>query len=249
MISEGDNRLRGFFFDLDGTLLQVEMRKFIPAYTRSLAEWFIDVADPKIFTGVLLDATLALLRRQDGLQTNEDFFLDILSERLGIAAEFFNDRLRRYCDQDLWRLAELVRPHPLARGILDHCRDAGLRVALATNPVFPLAVVEARLRWGGLLDYPFEVITSYENSRFCKPHPGYFTDIFEQMGLRPEQCLMIGNDTEHDLAARQTGMATFLIDTWLVDRRKGVFATDYRGELDDLYRFVGVPNNRPEPLT
>ncbi|OHB32822.1 MAG: hypothetical protein A2X84_04135 [Desulfuromonadaceae bacterium GWC2_58_13] len=243
------NDLRGVFFDLDGTLLQVEMKHFIPAYTRGLAACFDDVADPKRFADVLLRATLALLRRQDGTRSNESFFLEMVADSLDIDAELYNRRLRQYCGDGLQRLACLVRPHPLARDILERCSQAGLRVVLATNPVFPRPVVEARMNWGGLQDYPFELITSYENSRFCKPHRGYFADILETMGLLPEQCLMIGNDTEHDLAAREAGVATFLVDTWLVDRCDGVFATDYRGGLVDLYRFVGELGNVAESLT
>jgi FMN phosphatase YigB (HAD superfamily) len=229
---------RGILFDLDGTLLQVEMKKFIPAYTRGLAACFNDVADPKRFAKGLLQATFALLHRQDGSQSNESFFLTLLADRLEIEADLFRLRLQQYCAEGLSQLSPLVQSHTLARCVLDRCREAGLRVVLATNPVFPRAVVEARMDWGGLLDFPFELVTSYENSRFCKPHPGYFADILDFLELTPAQCLMVGNDTELDLAARHTGMATFLVDTWLEDRCSGVFATDYRGDLADLYRFV-----------
>jgi len=234
----GEGPVRGLWFDLDGTLLQVEMRRFIPAYTQGLAACFDDLAPPKVFADVLLDATLALLRRQDGGRRNEEFFLATVTEHLAIDADLFNLRLAAYCADGLSRLADLVRPHPLARPLLERCRQAGLRVALATNPVFPRAVIEARMAWGGFGDYPFEVVTSYENSRFCKPHPGYFADLLETMGLPPARCLMIGNDTEHDLAARFAGVPTFLVDTWLIDRSAGVFTTDYRGDLAALYRFV-----------
>lgn len=238
MTGVGTRAFRGILFDLDGTLLQVEMRRFIPAYTRGLAACFDDVTDPKRFAAGLLQATLALLKRQDGSQSNESFFLTLLEEQLDIAAGLFNLRLQQYCLEGLPQLAPMVQAHALARDVLERCRQSGLRVVLATNPVFPRAVVEARLDWGGMLDFPFELVTSYENSRFCKPHPGYFADILDFLGLAPEECLMVGNDTEQDLAARQAGVATFLVDTWLEDRCSGVFATDYRGDLADLYRFI-----------
>ncbi len=249
MPTSNKNSYQGILFDLDGTLLQVEMKHFIPAYTRGLAACFDDVTEPKRFADILLHATLALLRRQDGTQSNEDFFLAMLAENLNIDAALFNQRLQGYCADGLQKLASLIQPQPLTRNILERCRQAGLRVVLATNPVFPRAVVEARMAWGGLLDYPFELVTSYENSRFCKPHLGYFADILDYLQLSPEQCLMIGNDTEHDLAARQAGVATFLVDTWLVDRCEGAFATDFRGGLDDLYKFVGELGNSAESLT
>jgi phosphoglycolate phosphatase-like HAD superfamily hydrolase len=39
-------KVRGVLFDLDGTLLQVEMREFIPAYIEGLAKHFPDAPDP-----------------------------------------------------------------------------------------------------------------------------------------------------------------------------------------------------------
>ncbi len=50
---------------------------------------------------------------------------------------------------------------------------------------------------------------------------------------------MVGNDTEHDLAARNVGIATFLVDTWLADRLYGDFETDYRGGHPELLQFLG----------
>ena len=50
---------------------------------------------------------------------------------------------------------------------------------------------------------------------------------------------MVGNDTGHDLAARQVGIPTFLVDTWLEDRCNGLFASDFRGSHSDPYRLVG----------
>ena len=109
---------------------------------------------------------------------------------------------------------------------------------IATNPVFPRSVVEARLAWGGLDDFPFHLVTSYENSRFCKPSPAYFEDVLAQTGLAPDECLMVGNDTEHDLAARHAGIPTYLVDTWLIDRLEGEFHADFRGCHKDLLSFL-----------
>jgi len=49
---------------------------------------------------------------------------------------------------------------------------------------------------------------------------------------------MVGNDTEHDLSASHLGMTTFLVDTWLIDRRPE-FVPDFRGSHLDLFRFLG----------
>jgi FMN phosphatase YigB (HAD superfamily) len=52
-------------------------------------------------------------------------------------------------------------------------------------------------------------------------------------GLAPEECLMVGNASGHDRAARQVGIPTFLVDTWLEDRCNSLFASDFRGSHSD----------------
>ncbi len=230
--------VKGIFFDLDGTLLQVEMKKFIPAYVSGLASCFEDVADRHLFSEVMLSSTMALLRNSEGRRSNEELFLESLSRHLGIERDLFNRRLQQYCANGLHRLTPLVHPLELSRRILERCFARGLKVVLATNPVFPRAVVEARLQWGGLLDFPFELVTTYENCRYCKPHVGYFADILDHLGLAAEECVMVGNDTDHDLSAHRAGMATFLVDTWVIDRGKGAYTADFRGGHLDLFRFV-----------
>jgi FMN phosphatase YigB (HAD superfamily) len=101
-------------------------------------------------------------------------------------------------------------------------------VVLATNPIFPREVIDARLAWGDLADLPFQPVTSYETSRQCKPHPGFFHDLLAELDLPPRSCLMVGNDTLHDLAAGLVGMPTCLLTTWRIDRTP-VLTADWEG--------------------
>jgi FMN phosphatase YigB (HAD superfamily) len=233
------DKVRGVLFDLDGTLLQVEMMDFIPAYIERLAVHFADVARHHDFARVMRATTFALISGADGTITNEEFFCSTMEAELGIEGGLFSRRLRCFCADGLASLSPLIRPLPLARGILRRCFERGLKVAIATNPVFPRPLVEARLQWGEIADFPYDLVTSFENSRYCKPHPGYFLQVLEHLCLAPEEVVMIGNDTEHDLGARAAGIASFLVDTWLVDRLDGDFQADFRGNHLDLFRFIG----------
>ena len=104
--------------------------------------------------------------------------------------------------------------------------------------ITPRPVVEARLKWGQLDDFPFDLVTSYENCRFCKPHRQYFGDILHSLGLDPQQAIMVGIDTEYDLPAQQAGLATFLLDTCLIDHHNRSAHADFFGSHHDLLELV-----------
>ncbi len=237
--------IEAILFDLDGTLLNVEMDAYISGYVRGLARHFSDLANRCRFADTVVASAFDLLNADQGEQTMEELFLTLIEERLGIDGTLFCDRLNQFCNNGLQRLAPLVRPFPLVRKILQECFDSGLRVIVATNPFFPLPVVEARLKWGQLDDFPFELITSYENSRFCKPHRQYFVDILHSQRLNPQKAIMVGNDTEYDLPAQRAGLSTFLLDTCLIDRNNRSAHADFCGSHQDLLELVRcIASNR-----
>ena len=107
---------------------------------------------------------------------------------------------------------------PLSAEVVRLARQKGCRVVLATNPIFPAVATEARIRWAGLEPEDFDDITTYENSRHCKPNPAYYLDVTARMRVRPENCLMVGNDVTEDMVAERLGMRTFLVTDCLINR-------------------------------
>jgi FMN phosphatase YigB (HAD superfamily) len=84
-----------------------------------------------------------------------------------------------------------------------------LRVALATNPVFPRAMIDVRACWAGLDLGRFALVTSADEMRWCKPRPEYYREIAARLDVDPRACLMVGNDVAMDLApAARAGMRT-----------------------------------------
>lgn len=225
-------------FDLDGTLINVDMHQFVPAYLEHLSTCIDPQMPIRPFIENLVRRTVELLNSDDGRLTNEEFYLQVVEEDLGITPQQFQDGLKHFYRYNMELLRSFVQPLPLAAKLIQRCHEKGLKLVLATNPVFPRPLVEARLNWGGMKVDDFVLITSFENSRYCKPNPHYFEDILVELDCPAEQCLMVGNDTEHDLSASHLGMTTFLVDTWLIDR-KPQFVPDFRGSHLDLFRFLG----------
>lgn len=52
---------------------------------------------------------------------------------------------------------------PEAKETVVLARERGLRVALATNPIFPMIATRQRIAWAGLDRKDFELCTTYEN--------------------------------------------------------------------------------------
>ena len=116
-------------------------------------------------------------------------------------------------------------------------KSMGLRTALATNPVFPREATFSRVRWAGLEPEEFELVTTYENSRFCKPDPRYYDEICKKLRMDPEETLMVGNDTSDDTGGEAIGMRTFLLTHSLIDRTGGKI-TQPLGDFDELLTYI-----------
>lgn len=234
-----DEPIEAILFDLDGTLLRVHMEQFIFRYTQRLTDFFADEVKPKLFGKVMIAAIRRLIHETgNGAVTNEQRLHGYLHHDLGLAPERFAAGLAHFQHHHLDELKDQVHSIPLALQIVKECRQRRIPLVLATNPVFPRFMIDARIRWAGLEAKDFSYITTYENSRYCKPQPGYFQEIAERLELPASRCLMVGNDSSHDLAAVTTGMRAFLVDTWLVERDEQRWPSDYRGDHSELQKFL-----------
>jgi len=148
----------------------------------------------------------------NGTMPNEQRFWDTFAAIVGEDIRSRIDDFDNFYRTDFHKARAITRPNPRAREIIDHARKHADKVILATNPLFPLCAVEARLSWIGLTPEDFDWVTTYENSGYCKPNPLYYTDILNRFSLNPADCLMVGNDVKEDAAAAsQAGLSVHLI--------------------------------------
>ena len=229
--------------DLDGTLLDVDMDFFIPAYLEEMRQFGVRqgfLPEDTNLVPLVYDGTAAMFRRADNDQTNEQVFMERFFQdpwfgsRQEEARVFFN----RFYEEVFPRLGHLCRPFPFAREVVQAMFDTGLPVALATSPVFPMSAIDARLEWAGVKDFPWLFKTAYDNMHTCKPRTVYYEEAARMAGVRPENCLMIGNDTLDDLSSGKIGMTTFLLEEAVLDRAKGANQPDYHGRAAELLAFL-----------
>ena len=114
----------------------------------------------------------------------------------------------------------------------------GYRVALATTPLFPAIATHSRARWAGLNPEDFDLITTYENSRHSKPNPAYYQDVIEALGVKPEECVMVGNDVDEDMIAEKLGIKVFLLTDCLINKSGRDIDLYPHGSFPELMDFI-----------
>ena len=98
--------------------------------------------------------------------------------------------------------------------------------------------VESRIRWAGLDVSDFECITTYENSRYCKPNPESYNEILYKMNLQSKECLMVRNDVAEDMTARAVGINVFLLTDCLINKEQKDISLYPHGGFAKLLNYV-----------
>lgn len=224
-------------FDLDGTLLPLEMEKFFEAYIYSISSFCSKLINPKLFVPHLLESTEKMVRN-NGRMTNEEVFMESFLPPLDLKKEDAYPVFEEYYLTEFRKLKGYTEPSSVVPQVVEAALEQGYQIVLATNPLFPRLAVEERMRWAGVLDYPWSYITSYETSCFCKPNPQYFEEISTLLKLKPEECWMVGNDSQEDMVAGELGFRTYLVTDNLIGKGNSYIKPDKTGALSEFLLFL-----------
>lgn len=227
---------KAIFFDLDGTLLDNAMGSFLPHYFARLSARVAHIAPTKTFIAHLLAATEAMIAN-DGRATNQEVFAAAFYPFAGHSRAELEPIFEDFYTADFPILREFTTRKPEARPVVQLAFALGYDVAVATNPLFPATATRQRLEWAGVADFPYRLVTTYENSRFCKPNLRYFDAIAAQLGHAPEACLVVG-DEDMDMVAARAGFPTFLVPGPSTNLDPATPEPTYRGSLAELIHLL-----------
>jgi len=234
--------LKAILFDLDGTLLPLDLEVFVHKYFESLGPFFAHKVEPKRFLKELMSATEAMIKNT-GTLTNEEVFMGKFLPAVERGKEEMYPMFEEFYSNKFPQLKEYAGHSALAEKIVGQAVVKGYKVVLATNPIFPEMATRHRMEWAGVDQIDWELVTTYENSRFSKPNPLYFSEVCSKLDVLPQECLMVGNDVQEDLVAGTIEMQTYLVTDCLIDRGTSNYQPDYRGSLQELYEFIcQIPN-------
>ncbi|HVN14969.1 MAG TPA: DinB family protein [Anaerolineales bacterium] len=202
-------------FDLDDTLLDSNMETFIPAYFQALSRYLAPTVPPDAMLPALVAGTRQMMANEDPSRTLREVFDAEFFPKMGVDRPTLQNAIEEFYDNVFPRLAGVTRPRPEAVQLIEWAFAQGHRVAIATDPLFPLKATLHRLRFAGLPPekYPFALVSSYETFHFTKSYVAYYAEFLGRLGWPDGPLLMVGNDAERDLApARALGLPTFWIN-------------------------------------
>ena len=230
--------IKAILFDLDGTLLPMNQEKFLKAYIGGLAKAAEPHGyEPMTITSSILAGTTAMLKN-DGEKTNEAVFWDALAKIYGEAVLEDIHIFDEFYQTDFQKIKDVCGFAPQAAIVVSKIKEKGLRVALATNPLFPTIATESRIRWAGLDPNDFEMFTTYETSKYSKPNLNYYKEVLSELELEPEECLMVGNDVADDMVVTKLGMDAFLLTDCLINTKNEDISRYPHGDFDKLLQYI-----------
>ncbi len=225
-------------FDLDGTLLPMDLEEYLNLYLSNLAKKVEPLGyDKKEFISNLLSATEFMVRN-DGKRTNEEIFWQKFAEIYGNKVYEHKSVFDSFYENE-YNLSKTVCGYDQrASETVSYLKNSGFELVCATNPLFPDIAMRSRLSWAGIDEKMFSIITSYENSHYSKPFPGYYLEILAKINKKPEECVMVGNDVSEDMPARKTGMNVFLLTNCLINKKGEDISLYPHGDYTDLIKFI-----------
>ena len=230
--------MEAVLFDLDGTLLPMDQDNFVQGYFGLLCRKMAPYGfRPKALVDAIWSGTARMVAN-DGRESNETVFWKRFGELCGEEALSHRDVVEEFYREEFEGGRAFCGHNPKAAETVRAIRDLGYRVALATNPIFPRVATEKRIRWAGLEPEDFELITTYENIGCSKPNPAYYVEVLRRMDLKPEDCMMVGNDVEEDMVARDLGLDVFLLTDCMINSKGKDISVYPQGSFDALLTYV-----------
>ncbi len=230
--------IKAVLFDLDATLLPMDQDEFIGTYFKRLTERLATIGyAPKKFGECLWKGVGAMIKN-DGSCTNCDAFWKVFATMYGEDAMQDKGFVDAYYRTEYNNLKEICGYNPAAKEVVQEVRRLGMRPILATNPLFPSAATESRMRWAGLEPEDFDHFTTYDNSTYSKPNLKYYEEILEKIGCKPEECIMVGNDVDDDMVVEALGMKVFLLTDCLINKNNVDISRYPNGGFGELKEFI-----------
>ncbi|WP_425446089.1 HAD family hydrolase [Dethiothermospora halolimnae] len=221
-------------FDLDGTLLPLDMEEFTKAYFKELSIKLSSYIEPEKLSKQVWSSTDYMIKNLDDKKTNMEAFFEDFDERIEHDVKELKPVFDEFYKLDFTKLKDVVYPNKIVKEIVNILKNKGYDMVIATNPLFPRDAIYHRIEWAGLDRNDFTLITTYENMHYCKPNLEYYKEILYKIKKDSKDIMMIGNDMQEDMVASKLGIKTYLVEDYMIDRGNISYSPNHKGSLQDL---------------
>jgi len=204
-------------FDLDGTLLPMDMKKYIRLYFEHLSRRLTFLPADAVYK--VLWEGIAAMMQNNGPMTNREVFAQVYTRLTGVDYYAGEEEFLHFYRQEYQEGLKACSPTPLAAQIVSILQKKGYSVVIATSPLYPPEATYSRLKWAGLDGFDFPLVTTFNDFYTAKPNPAYYEEVCRRLNIAPADCIMVGNDVEEDGAALKTGMEVILVTDCLINNK------------------------------
>ena len=136
-------------FDLDGTLLPLDMDEFMKIYFEEMGKAFQDMIGADKLERNIWTGTKAMVTNLEE-KTNEQVFMDTFEKLVDGDLSLYQERFDRFYDDGFLKVRDAVEASPLVKGAVSALKNKGYSLVIATNPLFPQKAITHRIDWAGL---------------------------------------------------------------------------------------------------
>lgn len=187
-----DTEIKGILFDMDGVILDTEK-----LYTR----FWVEAAQSR---GYPMTYEMALGMRSLSREAGERQ----LKAYLGEEADYFAVRETRIRIMEAFIEENGVELKPGIHELLAYLKEHGIKTSIATSS--PLDRTKKYLAQVGLVD-AFDALVSGHMVEHGKPEPDIYLYAASNLGLKPEECLVLEDSPTGILAAYRAGCVPVMV--------------------------------------
>lgn len=225
-------------FDLDGTLLPCKWEIFEREYFKRLTYKLKDLFTPDQTIKYIWKGTMEMILNLEPDKTNEQVFMEKFCSISKTDSKMMQDLFNDFYRNEYKTIGNFFTPSEYMVKSVEILKKKGYSMVVATNPLFPMEALIERIKWAGLNEKDFILVTSFENMHYCKPQIKYYEEILQIIGKKAEECIMVGNDVDEDIIAGKVGIKTYLIENYMINKSNKLPEPDFRGKYEDFYLFV-----------
>lgn len=224
-------------FDLDGTLLPMDVEEFTHRYFGLILQTMNEKGfDGKMILDAILSSTKAMILN-DGKKTNEEVFWENFTSLTNLSRDLMEPHFNDFYEHVFDQIDSHVQSENMKQAV-NILKEKNYRLILSTNPLFPRIATLKRIQWAGLDPNDFDYITTYENSSACKPNLAYYEEIIDKLDLDIKECMMVGNDVQEDGILEKIGIPVYLVNDYLLNRNNQKITTFEMTDSDAFLKYV-----------